>query len=79
MKISNGDQLLLSDFFYSENQIMILDIETLDSELKIIGRAIDPSRRTPRTDDGSRGPKDLPKTKPDSQNGQRIWKKAGQV
>ncbi|CAI8181141.1 MAG: Uncharacterised protein [Candidatus Nitrosopelagicus brevis] len=37
MTISKSDQLLLSDFFYSENQIMILDIETLDSELKIIG------------------------------------------
>ena len=37
MTISKSDQLLLSDFFYSENQTMILDIETLDSELKIIG------------------------------------------
>tara|TARA_Y100001934_G_C11973211_1_gene595021 strand:- start:213 stop:716 length:504 start_codon:yes stop_codon:yes gene_type:complete len=37
MMISNGDQLLLSDFFYSENQTMILDVETLDLELKIIG------------------------------------------
>ena len=37
MKISNGDQLLLSDFFYSEDEMMILDIETVDSELRIIG------------------------------------------
>ena len=37
MKISKGDQLLVSDFFYSENQNMIVGVETMNGEIEIIG------------------------------------------